>query len=234
MIYIEHHLTPPPQLKKRFDEGIPENPAKEWDSFKQRKKAKKTAGKELKENLSHIQNGLCVYCEIRLDTEIGSHLEHIDSKTANPPLTFEYTNIIASCLKDGTIRDNTDLNPVSCGHYFLKKNNLYNKHFFIKPTELNCESFFSYNLFGEIEPAQGLSEFDKQRAEHTIETLNLNALRLTRQRDKVINEGYEIIRDLKNQGTSLEYFLDSELNLVNNKYFSFINLRKEHFKDFLK
>ncbi len=72
-----------------------------------------------------IQKGLCAYCEIRLENELGYHIKHIESKSLNPQLTFEYTNLILSCIKDGAISDNTDSNPVSCGHATLKDRNEY-------------------------------------------------------------------------------------------------------------
>lgn len=141
MIFVRHHTTAPRKLASRFSQPIPTNPRQSWQGF--------DGKQELKDNLLFIQNGLCAYCEIRLDTNIGSHLEHIESKTQN-----------------------------------------------------------------------------------TIDVLNLNCKRLKRQREAVLEEGFEIINELLDNSEALNYFLDLELNSVNNNYFSFINLRREHFKQF--
>ena len=45
-------------------------------------------------------------------------------------------------------------------------------------------------------------------------------------------QGFDGKQELKDNSEALNYFLDLELNSVNNNYFSFINLRREHFKQF--
>lgn len=171
MIYVKHHTTAPRKLVHRFSQGIPSCPTSAWSSFK---------GKaELKDNLFAIQNGLCAYCEIRIDSEIGSHLEHIESKSQNPSKTFEYTNIVSSCIK-GSLVDSEDTNPMSCGH--AKKRQSID----IKPTDINCEDYFSFDLFGKIIPNTNRSELEQKKAQNTIDTLNLNCLRLKRDRKSVV------------------------------------------------
>lgn len=73
------------------DNGIPQNPQNAWGSFSSEGK------KEIHNSLTPSQNGLCVYCEQTLD-KYGFHIEHILSKTLNPQLTFEYTNLALSCI----------------------------------------------------------------------------------------------------------------------------------------
>lgn len=218
MIYVKHHTTAPRKLANRFTQGIPANPQASWQSF--------DGKQELKENLSVIQNGLCAYCEIRLDTSIENHLEHIDSKSLNPHKTFEYSNIVCSCIKDSLL-DNEDANPISCGHAKRRRS------IDIKPTDIECEKYFSFDLFGRVVPNEILTIEEKQKAQNTINILNLNCKRLKRQRETVIDEGYKIINEFLSDTDALNNFLDLELNTVNNKYFSFINLRREHFGVFV-
>jgi len=225
MIFVKHHSSPPRTLENRQKQDTPQNPSKSWSNFNGRK--------ELRSHLMSIQKGLCAYCEIRLENELGYHIEHIESKSLNPQLTFKYTNLILSCIKDGAISDNTDSNPVSCGHATLKNRNEYDTELFIKPTELDCESYFSYDLFGNIIPNANLTQAQKQRTEHTIEVLNLNCKRLKRERAAILEEGYQIIRELEDDVEALNNFLDLELSLINDKYFSFINLRREHFSEYI-
>ncbi len=225
MLHLQHDREPPRQVERRRLIDAPNgplNPKNSWNSF---------GGKaELKDNLTLKQSGLCAYCEIRLDSGLGQHVEHIWAKATghHPELTFEYTNLMLSCSKEGNIED-VDPLPVSCGHATLKAANLYDEALFIKPTEVDCERFFSYNLYGKVIPSHLLNGADTLRAEHTIEVLNLNCRRLSRQREAVIEEGYSILTELSSDAEAKRYFLDLELNPVNGKLFSFINLRLEHF-----
>jgi uncharacterized protein (TIGR02646 family) len=216
MIFVNHQ-TAPRQLSNRYSQGIPNDPKNAWKKFKGKQ--------ELKDNLVTIQNGLCAYCEIRLDDEIGRHLEHIESKSLHPAKTFEYTNIVCSCIKD-SLTNNEDINPISCGH---AKKALYIE---IKPTDKNCEDYFSYDLFGEVIPSLNLTKEKEQRVKNTITVLNLNCKRLKRQRESAIKEGFKIIFELLENAEALNNFIDLELSTVNNKYFSFINLRRKHFGNY--
>jgi hypothetical protein len=50
-------------LENRQKQDIPQNPSKSWSNFNGRK--------ELRSHLMSIQKGLCAYCEIRLENELG-------------------------------------------------------------------------------------------------------------------------------------------------------------------
>jgi len=221
MLYIKHQ-QPPRKLANRKLKGTPENPRNAWDNFK---------GKgELKLALNQLSSGLCAYCENSLDTQLGMHIEHILSKSSNPELTFEYSNLMLSCIQDGKVEEDGDLTPVSCGHSALKKKNNYKKALFIKPTELKIEKYFSFEVNGKVIAKAGLNSLNTQRAEHTINVLNLNCNRLVRQRHYIIIEGYKIINSLQTK-ESINDFVSLETEVANGKYiFSFINLRKQHFK----
>jgi len=229
MIELNHSISPRLLNQRKnnpSDNGVPQNPRNAWNSFSAEAK------REIHNNLTPLQNGLCIYCEERLD-KYGFHIEHILSKSLNPILTFEYTNLSLSCIENGSISNETTLNSISCGHAPLKRENRYNTNLFIKPTEIGCNALFQYKMNGEIIPADGISTHDILRVQHTIDVLNLNCLRLKRDRREIINEGLNIILDLINDGDALEYFFDLEFQLVNNKYlFPFISAREEHYKLF--
>ena len=226
------HDTPPPRLledrRLTYTPSDINTPKKVWKNFRGRN------GKEILRNkLKLLQNGLCVYCEEKLD-KYGFHIEHILSKSLNPPLTFEYTNLSLSCIKDGSISSETTTNPISCGHAPLKRDNIYDENLFIKPTEIGCSSLFQYRRNGKVAPANGISRHDVLRVKHTIDVLNLNCLRLQRDRKEIIDEGLNIILELQNDNNALLNFLELEFDKVNNKYlFSFISARKEHYKLFM-
>lgn len=206
-----------------MDNGIPQNPRNAWNSFSSQGK------KDIHNRLIPLQNGLCVYCEEILDRH-GLHIEHILSKTLNPPLTFEYINLSLSCNDDATMPNEITTNPISCGHAPLKRDNLYNEDLFIKPTEENCNTLFRYKANGEITYAHNLLLFDINRVEHTIEVLNLDCLRLQRERREMMEEGLNIILDLNDNLEAIKYFLELEFEKVNNKYiFPFISAREENY-----
>jgi uncharacterized protein (TIGR02646 family) len=227
-----NHAIPPRLLDNRKnhpnDKGIPENPRNAWNSFS-------TEGKrEIHDKLILLQSDLCVYCENKLD-KYGFHIEHILSKTENPELTFEYSNLSLSCIENESLFKNTDDNPVSCGHAPLKRRNRYDENLFIKPTEKECNSLFSYQITGEIVSNINNSESDKKRVEHTIEVLNLNCKRLIREREEIILQGYEIIRELQDELEVLSHFFESEFEKVDDKYrYPFVSARKEHYDLFMK
>jgi uncharacterized protein (TIGR02646 family) len=205
---------------------IPDNPTKAWQQFTKRSASRK----QLKTALYGRQNGLCVYCEITLENEgnlnIGSHVDHILPKEKYPALTFDYDNLVLSCFgTGGEIKtDDKDPAPISCGHAELKRTNNFDESLFIKPTDSNCEHYFSFELDGGVIPHPSLSSPEIYKAEHTLEVLNLNCLRLKRLREDTITQLYQIISELQNDNDMLKQFITLELQETK----SFINARKQH------
>lgn len=78
-----------------------------WDSLDNDTKI------SVRKQLSAAQGGFCVYCERPLtknDDQIPrGHVEHIKPRSKYPDLTFDHTNLAASCNGSGN-------GPVSCGH----------------------------------------------------------------------------------------------------------------------
>lgn len=217
----------PPLLQScKTRQPIPNNPTEAWQRF-----TKRTASRrQLKAALHARQNGLCVYCEIGLENSdnqnIGSHVDHILPKEKHPALTFDYDNLVLSCFATGgeIKADEKDPAPVSCGHAELKRTNKFDESLFIKPTDSNCEHYFSFELDGRAIAYPGLSSPDTDKVEHTLEVLNLNCLRLKRLREDTITQLYQIVTELQNDNDELKRFLILELQ----KTKSFINARKQH------
>lgn len=223
MIYVQHHAEAPRKLKEKFQTFTPltkEEARSSWSAF--------TGKDELTTNLRFIQKGLCAYCEIKPDGQIGTHLEHIKPKSVHNDKTFAYENIILSCFSSDNLTKNDP--TISCGHH---KKSGYDEMLFIAPTEVDCNRYLSCDLFGVLKPAVDLDEREKERAVYTIDLLNLNSLRLKRKREKVIDEGYKIIQDLQKDQEALNNFLEAEFSEVSGFYrFPFISIRKEHFQQF--
>ena len=214
------HDNVPYKLKKRQDKGTPTNPKKAWTSFG------RGGGKiEIRDILYPLQKGLCVYCEEKLD-KYNFHIEHILSKTKNPHLTFEYTNLSLSCMKELDeleITHGITEELRSCGHSILKSKNKYIKILFINPTEKNSNTLFSYVSTGKITYNKECSDFDKLRINHTIKVLNLDCLRLDRDRREILEAQYNQLNNLKKNPIALDYFLELNENIA------FISAREEHY-----
>ena len=231
MKYLAATKDIPPKLKQRQQKTpIPKDPTTAWNNYRRKP--------EIRKQLLIRQKGLCAYCEIELgsnhDTGIGRHIEHILSKSRHPRLTFEYSNMLLSCFSSGSkdevsIDAEYDSNPVSCGHANDKKTHNWDESLFIKPTDSDCERYFSFELEGEIIPHPELNDRESQRAQYTIDLLNLNCLRLKRFREEIIEKGYNILEYLQDDELARQNFLELEFAETNGKLFTFINLRRQHF-----
>jgi uncharacterized protein (TIGR02646 family) len=225
--YLPVSFDIPPLLQScKTRQPIPFNPTEAWQRFTRR-----TANrKQLKTALHERQNGLCVYCEIALENSdnqnIGSHVDHILPKEKHPALTFDYGNLVLSCFATGgeIKADEKDPAPVSCGHAELKRSNSFDESLFIKPTDSDCEHYFSFELDGGVIPHPSLSFSGVDKARHTLEVLNLNCLRLKRLREDTIAQLYQIVSELQSDNDVLKRFLTMELQETK----SFINARKQH------
>ncbi len=118
----------------------------------------------LRQHISTEQQGLCVYCEAKLDTE-NSHIEHLAPQEYYPQLRFVYENLAVSC--DGYDAQ-CDKYKQSCGH---RKNNEYEPELFLNPnTEKGLEQHFCYDKqTGEIQAVA-----DNDKANYMIDILWLN------------------------------------------------------------
>lgn len=188
---------------------------------------------QLRNELSILQKGLCAYCQIRLDSDIGCHIEHIWPKHAHPATTFQWSNLVLSCTDSHEIGPTRQTGGVSCGHSENKRKWPAYDQRFISPTEPDCERYFEYRASdGNVRPANGLSTADTARASYTIDLLNLNCMRLCRQRKDMLEEGYRIISELRTDASALKHFLDCELAEVGGKLRAFFTARQQHFLSF--
>jgi uncharacterized protein (TIGR02646 family) len=220
MQYLPSSKNVPHHLDKRQKKGVPQNPETAWDNFDHKA--------EVRDALYPRQHGLCAYCENSLDTELGQHIEHIQPKKTFPAGTFEYSNLMLSCIDSNNI-GLLDSGAVSCGAH---KGRRYDAVRFISPTDSVCEEYFSYSLIGEVQ-SRSDQPATQDKARYTVELLNLNCRRLVRERADMLLEGFKIIRELQNEPEALQRFLDCELNPSNGKLRSYINTRRQHFAEYL-
>lgn len=214
---IVHPVNPPVTLQRAITNGN-----NSWDRFPDKR--------AVTDVLLRVQKCLCAYCQIRLDSGIGSHIEHIWPKHAHATRTFEWQNLVLSCTHSLEISATSLSGGLSCGHSNGKRHwSAYDSRF-ISPTELECERYFEYLAAdGSVQPMRGLTATETERARYTIDLLNLNCRRLCRLRKDMLEEGYHIIQELLVSTEALAYFLDCEFGETNDKLASFISARRQHF-----
>jgi uncharacterized protein (TIGR02646 family) len=127
-----------------------------WDDVPSADKA------QIRAQLEVMQGRRCAYCEGSLDA-LGQHIEHFRRKSANPALTFDWSNLYWSC-------DQND----SCGHYKDRGAGPYNVADLIEPCVDDPDRFFVFRADGTINIRSGLMPNDIWRAEETLRVFSLN------------------------------------------------------------
>ena len=92
MKYLFHPVNVPRKLELRHQKLVVDS-TKAWDNFKDKK--------AVQDSLLLAQKHLCSYCEIELargENELGYHIEHIEPKSINSSRTFDFSNLLISCL----------------------------------------------------------------------------------------------------------------------------------------
>ncbi|MDC7954328.1 TIGR02646 family protein [Fusobacterium simiae] len=145
------------------------NKLKNWKDFTAKSEIKKLLKEAL---LEEQENSCCPYCEIEVYLE-NSQIEHIKPKDKFPELLLDYNNLIVCCLGEKR-----------CGN---SKANKWDK-LFINPFTENPEDYFEYDIkTGRI--VLIFKDGEKyEKAEYTIDLLNLNDNRLCEIRKRYILE----------------------------------------------
>lgn len=174
------HITKPATsagvavLKNKAAPKTPDEAEKSWRKFKKTKALMNILLKE--------QFFLCCYSELRADKlGIGHHIEHIKPKSKFCADTFNYTNLAASALaSDPDLKTfGKKKTHESFGGHFKDDN--YDERF-VSCHQPDSARFFVYDKNGNINPANNLTDADKERAEYTINVLNLRCAYLTNAR----------------------------------------------------
>ncbi len=132
-----------------------------WEEF-----VKSNEYRSLKSFLRDEQEGRCCYCEIIIQGNCDTHIEHYKPKSKYPNDKYNYLNLLASCQHND-----------SCGH---KKGKVYD-NFIVSPFG-DCESRFTYTGNGMIIS----SDENDEHAKKTSELLGLNCKRLRDLRNTIL------------------------------------------------
>lgn len=138
-----------------------------WNSFRSHKA-------DLMSALLNEQYQLCCYSELRADQEgLGFHIEHVENKSLNPSRTFDYANLAASALRSD------DLPHLNRGEAFgghaARKQQACDIARLVSCHQPDCARYFAYLSDGRVVPSQGLGAAERDRAQYTIDLLNLNS-----------------------------------------------------------
>lgn len=123
------------------------------------------------------QYHLCCYSELRADQEgLGYHIEHVENKSQNPLRTFDYANLAASALDSlGDLSAFAAQGQEVFGGHAVGKRQAVDHKRFISCHQPDCQRFFAYLSDGRVVPKLGLTALERDRAQYTIDTLNLNS-----------------------------------------------------------
>lgn len=165
-----------------------------WSSFK---------GKEaVTKNLLTAQYHLCAYTEVRPDLlNLGTHIEHVEPKRANPARTFDYSNLVLNALSSDKLGQLNQAD-VFGGHAKLS---VYDATLFISCLQPDCSKYFVYLSNGAVEPSKKLEQIDRVRAQYTIDLLNLNSPYLVNLRLNWLDELDKLIDQHIQDDWSLEH-----------------------------
>jgi uncharacterized protein (TIGR02646 family) len=149
------------------------------------------AKRALRDALLAEQGHICCYCGERL---LGHHwpIEHLKPRTTFPGLTFDYSNMLASC-------PGGEKGPLPrLLHCDKKRGNWNDDELMVSPLNPDCEGYFVFRSNGTIEPTDDPEK--KRTARETIKRLGLDIEKLNGYRNKAL----EAIQDVLDSGTDHE------------------------------
>lgn len=155
--------------------------------------------------LMQEQNGLCCYCEKKMDSHPkNSNIDHFKLKAGHlfPQKTLEYTNLVVSCNTTGRCSSHKDKKITSKDEY----------DHIVNPIDENPDDYFDYLLTGEIVPIN-----DNAKATFTIDIFKLGR-----------NESDSLSQARKQLAETLRYLSNLSLEDIyesfGNEYQSFIRI----------
>ncbi len=158
--------------------------------------------------LLSAQYHLCAYSEVRADLlNLGTHIEHVEPKSANPARTFDYSNLVLNALSSENLSQ-LSRDDVFGGH---AKQSEYDAALFISCLQPGSAKYFAYLSNGIVEPSKKLEQIDQVRAQYTIDLLNLNSPYLMNLRQKWIDELEKLIEQHIQDDWSLEHLAALDL-----------------------
>jgi len=98
---------------------------------------------------------------------------------------------------------------------------------FISPLQANCADYFVYLSDGSIKPNARLSQIEQDKAQYTIDILNLDCPFLRTKREEIYKE-LESLLD-KHTDDEMVYWAEIELFPIKHRLSSFFTLKRRFF-----
>ncbi|MCG5514338.1 retron system putative HNH endonuclease [Ectothiorhodospira shaposhnikovii] len=191
---------------------------------------------EVMKYLLDEQYHLCCYSELDANAYgIGFHIEHVENKSQNPGRTFDYSNLAASAIdaqRIGVLKGRQQAAGVPTdlfGGHAPGKQGAVDIQRFVSPHQPDCSRFFSYLSDGRIVPKENLNEWDSERAQYTIDVLNLNSQFLQSERKQWWDELSELFNEHLDNEMDLHSLAKVDLSPVSGKLKSFFSMTRQFF-----
>ncbi|EAM6462047.1 TIGR02646 family protein [Salmonella enterica] len=180
--------------------------------------------------LLNEQYHLCCYSEIRADLRgLGYHIEHVENKSQQPRRTFDYQNLAASALDSENGLHLFGINAF--GGHARGKQEAVDMAKFIHCHLPDCSRYFAYLSDGRIVPADELNAQEMERAEYTIDLLNLNSGFLQTERRNHWEELEQLFEEHIEKGWDLQQLLQLELvPSPDHKLHEFFSITRQFFQ----
>ncbi|EAA7702503.1 TIGR02646 family protein [Salmonella enterica subsp. enterica serovar Cerro] len=180
--------------------------------------------------LLNEQYHLCCYSEIRADLRgLGYHIEHVENKSQQPGRTFDYQNLAASALDSENGLHLFGINAF--GGHARGKQEAVDMAKFIHCHLPDCSRYFAYLSDGRIVPADELNAQEMERAEYTIDLLNLNSGFLQTERRNHWEELEQLFEEHIEKGWDLQQLLQLELvPSPDHKLHEFFSITRQFFQ----
>ena len=174
------------------------------------------------------QYQLCCYSELRADQEgLGYHIEHVENKSQNPPRSFDYANLAASALRSD------DLPQLNRGEAFgghaAGKQQACDITRLVSCHQTDCARYFAYLSDGRVVPSQNLDIGDQNRAQYTLDLLNLNSPYLITRRRQWWAELDQLFQEHVNKDWSLPDLAAVDLVPTHGALSRFFSLTRQFF-----
>ncbi len=167
MIHIQRSKAP-----KVFTDGLKKFKSSNWDNFVQNyKDVYQSTRTVLEEDQMHLSG----YTELPLKTK--THIDHFLKRDLFPEHTFDWFNYVVDDHCNGYGADYKDT------HIRNRQDNAK----LVNPISENPQDFFTYQASGEMIARDGISDGDKERANFTIDSFNLNHKLLTKRRSELFS-----------------------------------------------
>ncbi|EAW0682737.1 retron system putative HNH endonuclease [Salmonella enterica] len=207
-----------------------ENPPQDSDQSTRRWRNFRRDKADLMTLLLNEQYHLCCYSEIRADLRgLGYHIEHVENKSQQPGRTFDYQNLAASALDSENGLHLFGINAF--GGHSRGKQEAVDMATFIHCHMSGCSRYSAYLSDGRIVPADELNAQEMERAEYTIDLLNLNSGFLQTERRNHWEELEQLFDEHIEKGWDLQQLLQLELFLSSdNKLHEFFSITRQFFQ----